>query len=216
GTFGFESYTLRERMTLVMRYSDKRVNEWFCDNGAEGALPDDWDSFKNDLIEFCAEECLESLHKFKEEKWSQFIERVLEFSKSREIDETIILKYLRKIPAPRDYQTLFFTSDLPLKKIIERIKEWETVKDKKQTFQKNVKREHKPKQVAGKKYKDVQVKCYKCNKMGHYANILHTLNLLKARICVIIKMMMAVWIGKLLKLMVQSILLILILVLVLI
>ncbi|KAG0429151.1 hypothetical protein DMUE_5764, partial [Dictyocoela muelleri] len=170
GTFGFESYTLRERMTLVMRYSDKRVKEWFCDNGAEGALPDDWDSFKNDLIEFCADEGLESLHKFKEEKWSQFIKRVLEFSKSREIDETIILIYLRKIPAPRDYQTLFFTSDLPLKEIIERIKEWETVKDKKQTFQKNINREHKPKQVAGKKYKDVQVKCHKCNKTGHYAN----------------------------------------------
>ena len=135
--------------------------------GMAGELPDDYEVFKKMFVDICSRSGLAGTNKFNEEKWSEYLRRLKNEAIWNEIDEKQVFKKLRQTRAPPELQTVFFSTNLSLHEIIEMAEDWEKMNKKQSSTIKN----------SGKmKYTNTQnntakgIKCFKCDRFGHYAN----------------------------------------------
>jgi hypothetical protein len=70
--------------------------------------------------DFCCEQGIESIVKYREEPWSRYFERLKEWAKVRNHPEEKILKRIRTQWLPRDLKTIFLAGELSLEAAIER------------------------------------------------------------------------------------------------
>ncbi|KCZ76970.1 hypothetical protein H311_02025, partial [Anncaliia algerae PRA109] len=87
GEEGFEDKSLRGKMTEVIKRSSKELQDSFYDLGIKGELMVDWDSFKHYIVEFCLRQDINSISKYNNETWSDYITRLNDWAKLRNYSE---------------------------------------------------------------------------------------------------------------------------------
>jgi hypothetical protein len=68
---------------------------------------------------------LESIKKYNDEKWSDYLKRLRDYAKVHNFTNEDIIKKIRKEYSPQNLQIIFYTIDSDLNKIIERVLEIE-------------------------------------------------------------------------------------------
>ncbi|KAG0439768.1 Transposon Ty3-G Gag-Pol polyprotein [Dictyocoela muelleri] len=174
GEDNFEHLSLRSKMTQCIRRSSVDLRDWYFDLGASGLLSESWDMFKNSVINFCCEQGLDSVHKYQDEFWSEYITRLNDKIIQIKGSENQVFAKLRKEKSPKTLQVIFYSFNISLKEAIERVKEWEsfTYKPKRyykswrnlsQSNENNVRKQNLNKSKS-------EIVCYKCKEKGHYSN----------------------------------------------
>ena len=158
GERNFEVMSLREKCTIVAAKGDTKFQEWFVETGTNEKLANNWENFKTQVIEYCTNEDLKDLKKYKDETWSDFVKRMKQHALLKQISETEVIQHLQSIPAPRDFQVLFYTVNMNLDGIIKLLKDWETLNKNKREFRE---------QKIMKKQKQKDIRCFNCNEIGH-------------------------------------------------
>jgi hypothetical protein len=148
-------------------------------------LPNSWDHYKDFVIEYCCEEGIENIVKFKEEKWSAYMLRLKDWVDKKKYPEEKALKMLRTQWLPRDLKTIVLPINVTLSEAIERVKEWEDFAKKDSLYVKRFERRIKYDYMQNKnlKFKEStksndyknklnlnNFKCFKCQEMGHFAS----------------------------------------------
>ncbi|KAG0442406.1 Retrovirus-related Pol polyprotein from transposon 17.6 [Dictyocoela muelleri] len=175
GEDNFDTLSLRAKMTQLVKRSNSEVKEWFYEMGIEEKLPESWNEFKIKIIDFCCGQGIDNIRKYKEELWSQYLERLRCCAKDKNISEEDVLKKLRRDKAPKTLQMIFYSFNVSLKDIYLRILEWERY-----NYSINLPRENtysndnfndKNKHLKGRlNDHKKRIKCFKCNELGHYSN----------------------------------------------
>jgi hypothetical protein len=76
GRDSFEMRTIRGKMTEVIKKSSEELKEHFCVNGVQNQLPDNWTYFKELVVDFCKGQSLNTMTKYKNESWLEFVCRL--------------------------------------------------------------------------------------------------------------------------------------------
>lgn len=169
----FEEIPLRNRMLIVIRKSIMELKESFYDLGVKKKLPESWGAFKKWMIEYCTEEGIESIVKYRDELWSKYLLRLNAWKVNREHSDEKVMSYLRKQYLPKDLRIIFLSLEMTLDMAISRVREWESFKKDNNANDFLVKENRKNKKFIEKKgFQEIKqkVKCFKCDKMGHYSN----------------------------------------------
>ncbi|EJW04411.1 hypothetical protein EDEG_04233, partial [Edhazardia aedis USNM 41457] len=170
GTAGFEALSLREKMTKIASFGDSEFLEWFYEEGIRNSLPDDWITFKENVVEYSINKEIANMFKYKEETWSNYVERLIDYTIKRKIDQNKIISKILCEFAPRVVRTLALTCGENCFIFLEKLKFWEeNFIDFRSKFRPNL---DKPKTKGDKKtqFSKENVKCFKCGNTGHYAN----------------------------------------------
>lgn len=164
GERGFANLTPREKMTEAIKRGTKNIQNWFFELGVEEQLPETWETFKKMLIEFCSRNSIESLEKFNEEKWSQYILRLKEWTAFHKYDQKEVFRKLKAVKCPKDLQMLILINENDLDGLLAKIKDWENWielnsinKNKRDIFTKE----------SNKDASKAIITCYKCHQVGH-------------------------------------------------
>ncbi|KCZ77538.1 hypothetical protein H311_01444 [Anncaliia algerae PRA109] len=169
----FEMISLRNKMLQVIRRSSDELKEVIYDLGVKEELPPSWEEFKSLIIEFCSEEGIESIIKYKEEPWSKYLLRLDEWRMKRKHPENKVLSYVRKLHLPKDLRMILFSLEVSLKMAIERVKEWESFRCYNNQIKVKSIRINKTKMEKTNKDEKRslnQIKCFSCGKLGQYSN----------------------------------------------
>ena len=151
----FMSQSLRKRMSSIIQVCTDELKTLYYEKGINNELPKNWEQFKEMIIEFCIGETIENIRKYKDELWSEYIQRLKEWSEKRDISEESVLQKLRNMEAPLKYQMIFNSYGISLEEVIARMRENEKIKDFTNTNE-------------NKKIKktDKIIKCYNCGEKG--------------------------------------------------
>ena len=168
---GFDALKTREKYSHIIKRSSSQIQEWYYNQGVNNDLPKQYPSFKKAFIEKCSFEGLGNLLKFSEEKWSQFIKRLTNESKMKDLNEIDVIQKLRQCNIPRDLVPIFYTPRISLCELIGLVEEWESFIENRR----NNKSVIQPKTPRGKGFRNKTsnsstVRCYNCQEIGHYAN----------------------------------------------
>ena len=162
---GFSTLSDREKFNIIARRSDHKIQEWYYELGTAGNLPENYETFKRLMINKCTEKGIMAIRKFKDEKWSSYIERLRCTVTQNDTTEKEILRKLRTTMAPRELQVVFYSTNTSIDEIIEIVKDWEILNNRRKNYQEtgiNIGK-HQTKENKG-------VKCFKCGRVGHYSN----------------------------------------------
>ncbi|MGL6121343.1 MAG: zinc finger CCHC domain-containing protein, partial [Fusobacteriaceae bacterium] len=176
----FDSLSLKGKMNEVVKKGDDSFKSMFYEKGISGDLPLNWDDFRELTIQFCTDQDLDSVTKYREESWLNYCNRLKEFAIHRKISEDKIFKKLRTEFAPRSLQSLFYSIDSDISKLISRVSEIEENENvfeyrknyNSKSYHKNNETENIIKQpiVNEVQSKKKSIVCFKCQKVGHYKN----------------------------------------------
>ncbi|KCZ74129.1 hypothetical protein H311_04907, partial [Anncaliia algerae PRA109] len=108
-----------------MNYSSPDLIESLYDKYVSGELPENWEILAKEIIDFCTDEDVSSVRKFKEELWSQYIVRLRDWSKINGCSGQKVIKHIRTQWLPRDLRIVFFNTEMTLYSALEKVKEWE-------------------------------------------------------------------------------------------
>jgi hypothetical protein len=176
GIEDFECKPLRPRMQIVINKGCKELKDLFFQKGIDEDLPKSWEEFKEFIVEFCCDQGIESISKYRDEPWSMYFTRLKEWAMSRNYHEEKVFKRIRTQWLPRDLKMIFLPNELKLENAIERVKEWESFKPEKHYKDSNNKKltKNNAEQTNKKKFNNVkkdvsEIKCFKCKKYGHYS-----------------------------------------------
>ncbi|EJW04344.1 hypothetical protein EDEG_04247, partial [Edhazardia aedis USNM 41457] len=125
GTAGFEALSLREKTTKIASFGDSEFLEWFYEEGIRNSLPDDWITFKENVVEYCINKGIANMFKYKEETWSNYVERLIDYTIKRKIDQNKIISKILCEFAPRKVRTLALTCGENCFIFLEKLKFWE-------------------------------------------------------------------------------------------
>ncbi|KAG0435277.1 hypothetical protein DMUE_4800 [Dictyocoela muelleri] len=166
----FETLSLRSQMTRLVRNGNVDIKNWYYKMGADGTIPSTYDEFKSRFIDFCCGESIEHMIRYRDEPWSKYLDRLRCASKEKNISEDDVFRKLRSDPAPRTLQTIFYSFGVKLSDVIERVIEWENYMSK-GNFSKRMPTKNSEKEFLKAKdnTKKLDVRCYKCNEIGHYS-----------------------------------------------
>lgn len=187
GEDNFELRSLRSKMTEVIKKSSKNLQDDFYEKGVDGKLPENWEAFKVYVEEYCTEQSISSLKKYINESWAEYISRMYDWARLRNLSENDVIDKLRKEKIPQMLQTMCYMPNISLNTILERTKEFEKqskrFSKKENRNLKNTKNENKDINYDDKKCfickksghmskdcRNRKTKCYKCGKNGHYSN----------------------------------------------
>ncbi|KCZ74372.1 hypothetical protein H311_04663, partial [Anncaliia algerae PRA109] len=169
----FNEVSLKSKMLIIMKRSVVELREMFYDLGSRNRLPETWEAFKELIIEFCTEEGIDSIVKYREESWSRYLQRLNDWKIKKGYSDEKILSHIRKQYLPKDLRMIFLSLEIGLDVAICRVKEWENFKftnkkygKEKGNFNQNKNKLDKLQLSKPKK----EVKCFKCSKLGHYSN----------------------------------------------
>lgn len=135
GLIGFEELPLRSKMTEIINQSSGKLQDLFYDLGVEGKLPKNWDDFKEFVLNYCVEESIFTMEKFKEELWSKYFFRLRDWCKIHNSSEDLMCKKLRCENLPSELRALFYSLDINLDKVYDRIVEYESYITKRTCYQ---------------------------------------------------------------------------------
>jgi hypothetical protein len=76
GDDSFEMRTIRGKMTEVIKRSSEELKEHFYEKGVQNQLPDNWTDFKEFVVDFCKGQSLDTMIKYKNESWLEFVCRL--------------------------------------------------------------------------------------------------------------------------------------------
>lgn len=125
GQNGFEVMNLRSKMTAVVARGNNDVKEWFYDRGVSETLPMSWEEFETELVGFCVDIGIDDIKKYREEMWSSYVIRLKEYCMIRKLGEELVFKKLRRTKAPAKYQIIFYTPNITLDELVNRLRDWE-------------------------------------------------------------------------------------------
>ena len=166
GRSGFERLLLREKQTVLINESEWNIKEWYFELGSKDLLLRTYKEFRNLFIEYVSDQGIDNIKKYTEEKWSDYISRLRDAAILKGMSEGRVLEKLRRAPAPRDFQVLFYTSNM-YTSIIDVIRVWEIVIHEKSKFaqqrNKTKSNDMKLSQVSTKPV----IYCYNCKQPGH-------------------------------------------------
>jgi hypothetical protein len=128
GIFGFYELPLRNKMNETILRSSVELQDFFYELGIENDLPNTWEEFKTLIVEFCTEESLTSVEKYKDESWSKYFCRLKDFAKIHKISEERIFKKLRGESLPSQLQSIFYSVGITFDIAFQRAKEYEEFK----------------------------------------------------------------------------------------
>ncbi|MGL5706922.1 MAG: reverse transcriptase domain-containing protein [Aeromonas sp.] len=165
GLNGFDNWSLRSKMTEIMRESSDELQEQYYEMGIENNLPHTWEEFKEFVVGFCVEENLYLIQKYKEESWSRYCVRLYEWCKIHNVSEENLMKKLRKESLPRQLQGVFYSVGVEFKVLLDLVKEFENSVDGHMSYERTLKRESK--HFERENRVGSAIKCYKCGKNGH-------------------------------------------------
>ncbi|KAG0427942.1 hypothetical protein DMUE_5859 [Dictyocoela muelleri] len=132
GEENFELLSLRAKMTQLVKKSSSEVKEWYYEMGIEDKLPEIWTDFKSKLVDFCSSQGIDSMSKYRDELWSQYLERLRCVAQEKNISEEDVFRKLRRENPPKTLQMIFYSFGVSLKDVYKRVIEWESnVLDKK-------------------------------------------------------------------------------------
>ncbi|KAG0439046.1 hypothetical protein DMUE_2706 [Dictyocoela muelleri] len=125
GDNNFEILSLRSKMTQIIKRSNPYIKNWYYEMGIEGKLSNTYEDFKSKFIDFCSGHSIDNMTKYRDELWSDYLERLICLANERSIGEDEIFKKLRREYAPKTLQIIFYSFGITLKDVIERVLEWE-------------------------------------------------------------------------------------------
>ncbi|EJW04526.1 hypothetical protein EDEG_04219, partial [Edhazardia aedis USNM 41457] len=169
----FTSLPLRGKMHKVAMCGDSNFQGWFYEKGITRELPDEWESFKTEVKNYCLGQNLSDLKRYYNEKWSNYVLRLQDWVDYRSIDQKEVLKKLRNEKAPRDLMLIFLTTNDNISEIVERIICWERYTKRTFSYDKttNLNAGENKKAIRSNYKRDKSdIKCFRCFKKGHFAN----------------------------------------------
>lgn len=155
----FEILSLKSKMTQLIKKSNKDIKDWYYEMGIQESLPNCYEDFKSRFIDFCCGQGLENLKKYRDEPWSQYLERLRCVANEKNISEDDIFRKLRQDSTPRTLQMIFYSFGIKLENVIERVKEWESYTSENKTYKKSFRNKS---NNDYKKDKMLSIKCFKC------------------------------------------------------
>ncbi|KAF9760725.1 hypothetical protein NGRA_3044 [Nosema granulosis] len=119
------------------------------------------------IVEICTEQALESLHRYSDESWSNYITRLKDKATNNKLSEEEVFKKLRREEAPEILRTFFYAFKISLDTLIERVKEFELnareIQERKIGNRINMARK------SSHTRDKAQIVCFTCNEKGHYS-----------------------------------------------
>ena len=99
--------------------ADSSTQMWFAEMGAREDLPCTREQFKVSLADYCCGEGLEDLRKYADEKWSDFIKRLWDWARLRQVPESQVLRRLQRERAmPSTCLVLTYTRGVGLAELV--------------------------------------------------------------------------------------------------
>ncbi|KAG0441131.1 Retrovirus-related Pol polyprotein from transposon [Dictyocoela muelleri] len=171
---GFEELLPKQQFLQMVEQSDKLIQRWYYEKGSAGELPDNLNSFNDELKKFIMGKSIDDLDKFREELWSEYLERLK--SNCTDCNNKVLIRKLRSIRTPKIFECIFFFSEY-FEEILSRVKEYERLKDKHNTQKKyeNFKLSNtldnrvKYNNNKGHELLKNTLNRYKCGELGHIA-----------------------------------------------
>jgi hypothetical protein len=120
---GFDNKSLKGKMAGAINQSNNCIKSLFYEKGVAGELPSSWEEFKEVIVSHCTGQDLDSVHKYRDEIWSDYCKRLRNYKLYKNVNENMIYEKLRSEFAPRNLQMLFYLVDVSLDAAINRIVE---------------------------------------------------------------------------------------------
>jgi hypothetical protein len=92
----FEQKPLKTQMAEVAKRGSQEFQNWFYSRVVDNKLQKTWVNFKNEVITYCTDSGLESLRKYADEKWSDYLKRLSDFAKMHDLNEEYVIKKNQK------------------------------------------------------------------------------------------------------------------------
>jgi hypothetical protein len=189
GEDNFLEQSIRSQLSKVARSGDALFKEWIVERGSSGDIPESWEVFKPKIINYCLGKDLETINKYSDESWSDYVIRLKDTAKRNDLNEELIIRKLKTIRVPDRYQMILQGDLFDIDSMVKKLIEWEDVKKNEnyvpwnkmqsRTSQPFIQRrfdttnQHEIINVDKKNYEVKPnlnrrvVRCYKCGKEGH-------------------------------------------------
>lgn len=119
----FVDLPLKTKITRIFWLGNDEFKMYFYLKEMRNPLLSDWKTFKEEIVSFCTDNNLESILKYKEGSWYRYLVRLKDQEFIWNATDREILDKLKKEFVPKIIQSLFYTLDNNLKKLINIVKE---------------------------------------------------------------------------------------------